>query len=294
MRVQIQAPSKTFLTGEYAILKGGVALIATTSPYFKLTADKVSGNSISPFHAESPAGMWWRQSEVLLRDWRLEFHDPFEGRGGFGASGAQFALLHSFTTWLQCGRPNDFHGGEIKDLWNDFRVCDQSHSSGADVTAQAIGAIAEVKVDAFAASSHLWPFPDADFFIFSTGVKTATHLHIQTKLPDMSELIKLSFKASENFHKPNLEGFAAIVADIQNNLCKLGLQTETAMEFVETLNGFPGVLAAKGCGAMGDNVVVLVEGEFRLEFLQAAHDRGFKAIATAHDLAKPLSLRHHL
>ena len=37
----------------------------------------------------------------LIREWNLEFLDPHGGRGGFGASSAQFLFIHAMTTFLQ-------------------------------------------------------------------------------------------------------------------------------------------------------------------------------------------------
>lgn len=41
MTIALSAPSKTFLVGEYAVLRGGPALLLNTSPRFRLRPCKL-------------------------------------------------------------------------------------------------------------------------------------------------------------------------------------------------------------------------------------------------------------
>ncbi len=90
-------PAKTFLLGEYAALAGQSAVLLTTSPCFELSLSKEAG--LHGIHPDSPAGRWWKenaQSEV-----GLQWHDPYQGCGGLGASSAQFLGAYLASMYLQ-------------------------------------------------------------------------------------------------------------------------------------------------------------------------------------------------
>ena len=131
MKCELEVPSKTFV-GEYAVLRGGPALIALTRPCFRFSAEKSEVEQKSKFHPDSAASKWFRQSEVLLRDWKVDLADSHKGQGGFGASGAEFVFYHLLSTYLQSKCIND----DPADVWQDFKACDKSGGSGADVVAK--------------------------------------------------------------------------------------------------------------------------------------------------------------
>ena len=92
----LTAPGKTFFLGEYAVLDEGVGLLCCTKPQFKLIVKKDFSGEFLGVHPDSPAGLWVRQNQWILKDFHLEFRDPHLGRGGFGASTAQFLLVYIF------------------------------------------------------------------------------------------------------------------------------------------------------------------------------------------------------
>lgn len=289
MKIQLEVPGKTFLTGEYSVLQGGPALVAATRPNFQFTALSTSSQQPFPFHSDSPAGRWYRQSEVLLRDWKLEMVDPHEGKGGFGASGAQFVFLHALCTWIQSKRKSD----DVSDVWQDFRACDKSGGSGADVVAQTLGAIAFFRPEPFEAGSYDWPFDETDFFVLRTGQKVETHSHLQTLgAHDWSKLRAANERAIEGFFAANIEAFTAGLSEVQKELTALGLQSPVTLEILEKLNACPGVLVTKGCGAMGaDTVLAVVDRDFHSDFFAEARAAGFHQVASSACLAPMTELK---
>src|SRR5262249_128237 len=102
MKLQLTVPSKTYLVGEYLSLQGGPALLLNTAPRFKLTVnEKTAGDNHAFFPVESPAGKYLKKYQKFFKKFSLTFHDPYDGKGGFGASSAQFCLLAAFKNYYQ-------------------------------------------------------------------------------------------------------------------------------------------------------------------------------------------------
>lgn len=287
---ELEVPSKTFLVGEYAVLRGGPALIAATKPFFRFTAKTSSTEQTSAFHPESAAGRWFHQSEVLLRDWSIDRHDPHAGGGGFGASGAEFIFYHLLCTYQQSKSAAD----DPRDVWQDFKACDTTGASGADIVAQTVGGITFFQSEPFEAAANDWPFDETDFFILRTGHKLATHTHLaaMNAKADFTKLERANGRAVEGFFTGNVEAFAAGLSDFQTELRDLGLQAEHTREQLDVIRGCAGVLAAKGCGAMGaDTLFVLVDRDFQSEFLAGVRSAGLSVIASTRDLASAPRLK---
>jgi mevalonate kinase len=90
----IRIPSKTFLAGEYLALCGGPSLVLNTPPVFELYCQVTDDTRLEGIHPESPAGRFWADHQSSFANLTLQFMDPHQGRGGFGASTAQFAMLY--------------------------------------------------------------------------------------------------------------------------------------------------------------------------------------------------------
>lgn len=286
--IELLVPSKTFLVGEYAVLQGAPALVAATGPCFRFRAEKTEAEWKSLFHPDSAASRWFRQSEVLLKNWKVDFEDPHHGAGGFGASGAQFVFYHALSTYLQSQRTSDDAG----DLWQDYKACETGRASGADVVAQTLGGIVHFSQEPFEAKSYDWPFDETDFVILRTGTKVETHEHLRNSLPSLEGVIAGAKLSVDAFFMSNVEAFAAGLAITQKELVKAGLQAETTLALLEKLNAAPGVLVTKGCGAMGaDTVLAIIDNEYRTEFFHAMKELKLHLVATSLDLAAATQLK---
>ena len=94
-KIELSVPSKTFLLGEYVVIHGGPALVLTTEPRFTLYALLQKTQRQIDIHSKSPAGKWIEQHADFYQQYHLQFNDPHQSKGGFGASGAQFILLEA-------------------------------------------------------------------------------------------------------------------------------------------------------------------------------------------------------
>jgi mevalonate kinase len=262
MNINFSAPSKTFLAGEYAVLAGGPALILCTEPRFTLTAVR-GEKSVSGIPAGSPAAKWIEQRSPLLSEWKIEFNDPHLGKGGFGASSAQFLFVHALTTLLQISVSRAVEGLDLKALLNDFKVLSGGPASGADLVAQATGGVA--LVHGTDASAEAWPFPDLEFAILRTGNKVATHEHLKDLEREPLELlIAPANLVSERFGAGSADKFLQSVQAYSMMLRELHLQAPSTLVFLKKIEEQAWCKAVKGCGALGaDTLLVFFAREDR-------------------------------
>lgn len=258
MTLCLSAPSKTLLAGEYAVLVGSPALVLCTAPRFELQVTSGTGLRAG-IPTGSPASRWLELREPLLRNYDLKFVDPHGGRGGFGASGAQFLLVHAFTTFLQGGFSRLVNGVDLRDLWNDHSVLSEGHGSGADILALSVGGTARVSVETKTAQAERWPYPELSFAIVRTHEKTVTFEHLARL--DRSRLKVLATPAAaaaDAFGTMPPEFFIEKLKLFTNQLRESGLQSETALKMSRVLGQQDWCLAAKGCGAMGADTVLFL------------------------------------
>ncbi len=261
MTLRLSAPSKTFLIGEYAVLLGGQALVLNTEPRFELVARKLQQSNPAeiPFHKNSPAAKWWQQRAPLLNDWSVEFLDPHLGRGGFGASSAQFVLIHALTTFLQSSVSRAVSGYDLQALRSDFQVLTAGQGSGADVLAQTVGQVAQIKMAEVSAEASPWPFQAMGFSIVRTAKKVATHEHLEElHLPTLEPLLELAAAAIVQFQSGREVEFVKSVQDYNQTLVQLGLQLPETRDLIERISKESWCLAAKGCGALGADTLLLL------------------------------------
>jgi mevalonate kinase len=329
MSLVLSVPSKTYLTGEYAVLVGGSALVLNTGPRFELRASRksaVSGSQaqsvaigdgvVAGIPEAAPAVGWLKQREPLLRGWQLEFIDPHAGRGGFGASGAQFVLVHAFTTLLQMNLESAMIGVaqatsntvevvhsatkietnalesvvakidtaimllDPKDVWNDYQVFSKQ-GSGADLLAQMEGHVAIVNMEKCEASSQGWPYKDIGFMIARTGQKIPTHEHLTgLKNESLQALREPALEAVASFGRDSGVEFARKVKSYAYVLRELGFQSSHTLELLTPIEKQDWCLAAKGCGAFGvDTLLVLFAEQAREEALEFLRSRKLELVA---------------
>jgi mevalonate kinase len=293
MTIRLSAPSKTFLTGEYAVLAGAPALIINTQPRFELVAQKVGlvrDEAILGIPPDSPADRWLKQREPLLQGWSLDFKDPHKGRGGFGASSAQFLLVHAFTTYLQ--RSFEHWDEDAGDLWNDYQTLTKFSGSGADVLAQLSGGIARTELKPVETEAEDWPYPEIGFMILRTGKKVATHEHLRSvDRSKLTPLLPMAVSCYEAFDTEPSETFLSHVARYAKTLRELELQAPETLKMLSKFEAEEWCLVSKGCGAYGaDTGIVFYPSESRREVMQFARTQGVEIAATETDLSSGLEV----
>lgn len=249
----MRIPSKTFLLGEYAVLQGGPAMLVTHGPQFE---SDVQAKSPKPaFVSTAPAGLLAKKLGVDTH--RIQFTDPFAAQGGFGRSSAEFlAVLASSKnksgfTEKECW--------EARDLYISLAA-----GSGVDVLVQAFGCGEGpmlVGVDIRGKKLNPLPMPTlgVQLTLLHTGKKLPTHEHLKkAQPPDVESLAPIVIAGEAALKQKDKQKFAQALLDYGKVLAGAGLQADHSRDAVLGAMALPGVLAAKGCGAMGADVIAVV------------------------------------
>lgn len=262
MSLVITVPGKTFLAGEYLALQGGPTLVFLSQPCFELEASK-GGGALRGIHEESPAGLFIRKHHDCFSKFDLYFRDPYQGRGGFGASTAQFLAAYAFCLFKEAPQQDMEKLLDLKHLLEAYyEVAWQGQGqrpSGADLVGQVKGSLTFFEKRQGLISVKSWPFADLEIFLIHTGNKVATHEHLKslpnfdgTALEKSFQMIRESFDTQQSSH------FVTGVQSYAHALETLGFTCTETLSLLKDLRQLPGVATAKGCGALGADVVLAV------------------------------------
>jgi len=297
MNIHFSAPSKTFLSGEYAVLAGGPALLLNTEPRFTLTAEK-GETSLTGIPGGSPAYRWLEARSPLLKEWNIKFHDPHDGRGGFGASSAQFLFVHALTSLLQISVSRAVEGLDLPALLKDFKTLTEGKASGADIMGQAVGHVASVHVgngsEAPEAQGTPWPFPELNFTILRTGNKVQTHQHLnELEREPLEALLAPANQVNEAFRSEgSADMFVATVKTYAQTLRELHLQAPSTLALLKRIEEQGWCKAAKGCGALGaDTILVMYAREEQETAKRFFTEQKFEIAADNSQLSEGLQMK---
>ncbi|MBL7479518.1 mevalonate kinase family protein [Legionella bononiensis] len=274
-------PAKTFLLGEYVAITGGSAIILTTAPYFELSlTDSIEQ---SPIHPQSPAGKWWSkaQNEGTFLGW----NDPYNERGGLGASSAQFLGTYWATCHLHQNIPDE--QSMLEAYYQSSWSGEGLRPSGYDVIAQARKGCVYINKQKNMVQSYHWPFDDLSFLILHTGVKLATHQHLMnTTLPtQINEMSNLVDEAKLAFEQRDSTQLINAVNKYHQILSSLNLVEEHSLNMINTLKSNPEIVAIKGCGALGADTLLILTKRQNLHTLRKKMEHeGWTVLASEADL----------
>lgn len=317
----ISIPGKSFLAGEYLALKEGPSLVFTSQPRFELLVTEGTGK-LHGIHPESPAGLWFRKKSDLLKNYDLHFIDPHAGRGGWGASTAQFLAVYALAELLfqrsgsrrivpQGTRAHELLLGDellheaadliaqldisqlLEGYWSVAWNGEGSRPSGADLIAQLHGQITLFEKRTGDVTTFAWPFAEIDFALIGTGQKLATHEHLRTLGSfDDSELRQSMQTLKQSFDSASVSQFVEGIRSYAEALARLGFVAPKTAEILASLKTVDGVEAAKGCGALGADVVLAVFQKNKLSIVrEAVQKMGLEIRATSADLSIGLEVR---
>jgi mevalonate kinase len=292
VKLNISLPSKTFFVGEYLALKGGPVLTVNTRPRFQM---KIGGtDQKNKIHPESPAGKLLEAHSEFFKNINIEFLDPHLGKGGFGASSAQFAMLYALRHIDTHFRFDVQRFYDWKMLLSDYQnlsLKTRYLPSGADLIGQVCGGITFFNRSEGKLQNFAWPFSDIGFYILRTGFKVATHEH----LSELSEFETANFDQAS---RRVLMGFSQIrsqdvvdgVNQYQNELQKQNKTFDGTLKKLEILRKAKGVLAAKGCGALGADALLVV-AEKNSDLQAVFQNQDLQLIATENEISKGIKIQ---
>lgn len=247
-------PAKTFLLGEYAALANKGAIVLTTHPCFEVTLTETNG--LHGIHPDSPAGRWW--NKMGHDQYGLHWYDPFNHCGGMGASSAQFLGAYFASSYINATTPTQ---AEILEAYWQCAWQDQGiRPSGYDVIAQSLSGCVSINRDEHHCEVFPWSFSDLAFIIVHTGHKLATHHHLQdmTLSDDVDQLNAIVTLAKHAFLSSDSQALVNAVNAYHHALVLTNRVDQNTVQLLDQLTDLPGLLAMKGCGAMGADVIILI------------------------------------
>jgi mevalonate kinase len=262
----LRIPGKSFLAGEYLALQGGPTLVAATKPGFEIrvrqksAADLKKSELALPFHPDSPAGKFYSGNSNFFSQFCIEWENA--NLGGFGSSTAEFIALHALyqmreSLWVEQERHLDIH-----EMLTAYRACASLDGakwipSGADLVAQVRGGISFFESKTGKMQSYAWPFEKIGFCLVKTGFKLPTHEHLKT-LPDFdgTGLEKATMVMRQAIQELNDADWIQGVRALAQELERLSFVAPSTQELLRKIQSLP-VMAAKGCGALGADVIVV-------------------------------------
>jgi mevalonate kinase len=242
--MKLKIPGKIFIAGEYAALKGLPALTVAVNPGFEFEASFSQGST--EFHPDSPAGL-------LNKEVKGHFHDPYLGLGGMGRSTAEFLAVAS------CSSQNMKEKWKV---WNTYRrILSQgpNRPSGVDLLTQLTGGYCLTETSNNSVRELKWPFKKLDWVALITGQKIKTHEHLAKHLSlDWKLLQGLNQNVISAFTRGDEERFISALNLWRMFLFDCNMEASSTTELVDHFLDIQGVKSAKGCGAMGSDVVFIL------------------------------------
>ncbi len=247
-------PAKTFLLGEYAAIGGAPAILLTTFPCFELTL--TNSEEVKGIHADSPAGRWWTHHRIPGKG--VEWFDPYHGQGGLGASSAQFLGVYLASCQLHQITPN------LEVLLKAYHQTAWSGEglkpSGYDLWAQTQNHCVYINQGQKELKAYDWVFKDVAFLIVRTRNKVSTHQHLQSMQFSRSIRYLATFmkNTQASFAQNDSGKLIDAINSYQHKLETLKLSDPATQKLVQKLMAANDILAAKGCGALGADTLLLI------------------------------------
>jgi mevalonate kinase len=239
-------PGKTFLIGEYVAMYGGPAVLALTQPCFHLDEQK-------RLHPNCLAARLWQKETGQPCNWGLS--DPYSGMGGLGASSAEFLLAY-MKIFGENTNLSHLHSifFQYADTGTGGRI-----PSGYDLFAQTSEQCVIVQSNPPRLQSLFWPFAELGFILVHTRKKLQTHQHLENLHLDLQwrELAVITERAIVALLEKDCEQWLRAIQLFYNKLQHQGLVAAHTVSMIKDWMQELPILAAKGCGAMGADVVVL-------------------------------------
>src|SRR5262249_39804692 len=151
--------------------------------------------------------------------------------------------------------------GEIFSLIQTYQSLTQPPQglppSGADIIAQLTGGLCYFHPEKKLVETYIWPFPELELFLIRTGHKIPTHEHLETltNIPK-NELAAITLQGLQAIESQNSDDFIKAINNYAMCLQQLNFVAATTQTLLKKLPSV--VLAAKGCGALGADVVLAI------------------------------------
>ncbi len=282
----VKIPGKTFLVGEYVATTNGPSLIFTSEPKFSFTGTVTSSIQEAPFHPDSPAGKFYQLYETELQNHSFKFSNPYN-KGGLGASTAEFLALYLYTKNLL--NIQTLTNESFVKLYQSLSITKGTPPSGADLIAQLYQGISFYHPNINIQQSYIWPFENLSLLLFHSNKKLATHEHLQNLNSSLNfnNLTRISLLTSQAFIKADQNEFINGINLYAKELKELNLVAKHSQLILKTITEkYSEILAAKGCGALGADVFMLLcHPNHKKQLIKLITQQGYPLMATEQQLS---------
>jgi len=289
MCISLSAPSKSFLVGEYLVTEAGPGIIINTEPRFELQLTKTADGYHDGLDAHCPSAKYLQKHAAFFNEYQLKFIDPHHQAGGFGASSSQFLMLYCAHHILS-GQNID-ESKLLEAYWQNCYKDKGIKPSGADIIGQLHGGITYFHKGQNKIQRLDWKFKDISFYLFRTNKKVTTHIHLQQAIKFDRELFSSIVKDTyDAFLQNDTMLFINAINNYYNALLKQHLVAANTINSISKLQKSDKILAAKGCGAMGaDVILVLADSAYEKEIIDLAETLNLSDVATNTSLSPGLN-----
>lgn len=291
MSLVYSVPGKTFIAGEYLAVQEGPALIFLSKPVFDTVISKGTGQ-VEGIHPDSPAGLFISKNPEVFKDVNIKFKEAYAGKGGFGASTAQFLAVYSFSQGEADIDPLQMLEDYYEVSWDG----QGARPSGADLVGQLCGGLTFFKKRTNFLDVQEWPFKDIEFHLVHTGNKIATHEHLKSLGPFDSRNLEKAFETIyKSFSYRNSLEFCRGITAYRQELANLNFTCEQTLSLLQEIDLIEGVKAAKGCGALGADVVLIITEKSKSKELEKyCQTKGLSILTHSKNLSEGLTVKGNL
>lgn len=269
-RSHLKIPGKVFLLGEYIVMEGGPALLATVEPCFEWSSDARPEFEAFLPHPQSPAGRWLALHQHKPSGF---FFDPHRGAGGLGRSTAEFLAAYVQYEQHSAQKPAREHAQSIWAAYRATQADQKSMPSGADIVTQTCGGVIEFQIqsDATLKIESLRSGAPIELYLATANdptrkVETHTHLAQLAELAESGRRREFDHEVLGAIVSMGLSAYRSARWDRLGDaftryaqaLFALGLETAATTEIRSELSKLPGVLGVKGTGALQADAILVV------------------------------------
>lgn len=256
--------------------------------------DIIKLQSLKPlFHVDSPAGLLLSRynsshsvkgasapnshTESAGASVGCEFYDPHHLQGGFGRSTAEWIAAYLVMSTLNVQGGN--YELDLQKAWHEYHLLFADlgkKPSGYDLLAQLKMSHIIFSDETFNPNSNgqlcviskNGEAPEflecskfklnLDVMIFKTRVKVKTHEHLQQINSDhLTELSELSSHITKPYLDQDLDGFLKSLKQFDKKLEAFGYKSKDSLATCQALEQVSHVSYARGCGALGADVIAV-------------------------------------
>ncbi len=291
------------MAGEYLALSGGPALLVATEPCFVLNVKQQAAKGYQSantlFHIDSPAGKLIRKAPEKFEGLFFKFDDPYmkANVNGFGASTAQYLFMKMILDlgsdlWSDLQKEFDF--ASMIQEYRELGKTEGASPSGADFVAQFSGNMTFFERNIGRVRSMDWPFADLAVSLFATQEKIKTHEHLRTigELQSV-EMEKALRKVESSLQSRDSIEFLQGLEEFYACIMKFGFVSDKTKSLLPKIKSMSKVKFAKGCGAMGADVIAVFHSPNELN-VSDVEMLGLKFVSSSKNLAskKQIMLEH--